>query len=612
MEKRPNPAPVPSHYRAIGDYALIGDGRTAALVSRDGSIDWLCLPQFSSPSVFGALLDSARGGRFRIRPVAPFRVERRYRDGSAVLETIFSTANGRVRLVDFLPLASGRHLLEPTRQLLRLIDGLAGQVELELLFEPRPDYGRGSFVLRPGPGQGVRCEHRNELFLLSADIGPIRPDERHAQARFTVRAGERRALALSYAVHAPAVVPPLREVPWEQAAATARWWRTWSERCGYRGPHWDEVLRSMITLKLLTYSLSGAVIAAPTASLPENPGGQRNWDYRYCWLRDAARTLEAFHYMGYRDEAEGFLGWLLHATRLTHPELQVLYSVFGEARIPEFTLDHLAGHGNARPVRIGNGAWQQLQLDVYGEVVDGAFYYVQSGGRLDRWEKNYLLGFGDVVLERWREPDNGMWEFRGPRRHFTFSKLMCWVVLDRLLTLHRQGHLRVRKADYERGREAIRRAIDTNGFSTRLNSYVGVFGSQWLDASLLLMPHHGYVRGDDPRMRGTYDCLRRHLGVGRVLYRYPPGSDDFPEPEGAFAACSFWAVDYLAHAGRIDEAEAEFEYLLSLGNDVGLFGEEFDADGAPLGNFPQAFTHAGIVTAAIAIERARKVHSTWQ
>lgn len=603
MSADSNPSP------RIEDHALIGDCRTAALVTRDGVVNWLCLPHFSDPSVFAALLDE-QGGHFAITPIGPFRSERRYLDGTAVLETVFETASGRVRLRDLMPIARGGGHLEPQRELLRLLEGLEGEMELAVEFVPRPGYGRWRFHLNERPGMGWVCAYRSDALLLCSDIA-LHADATHRRVhgRVRLRGGVRHVLSLCYADEDPLILPALGEAAAKRCEVTAEWWRRWSGRCVYRGPHAPLVHRSMITLKLLTHTLSGALIAAPTTSLPESEQGMRNWDYRFCWLRDAARTIEAFESMGYHDEAAAFMGWLLHATRLTRPELQVVYHIFGESRLQEMELPHLAGYGGARPVRIGNGAWNQLQLDVYGEVVQAAWYFAHAGGELGRSERSILRAFGEVVCKRWNEPDQGIWEIRGEPRHHTYSKLMCWVALHCLLALEREGHMRVPTQRFAAHAHAIRSAIEQYAYNPALQAYTGMFDSDWPDASLLLMPRYGFETADAPRQRTTYAFLEQRLGAGPLFYRYPPESDGMPGREGTFAACAFWAVDHLARANRLEQAQAHFDALVALANDVGLFAEEYTPDGRALGNFPQAFTHAAVITAALALQEGTQAGS---
>lgn len=601
-------------YAPISDYALIGDCRGAGLVSRDGSLDWLCLPRFDSPALFAALLDADAGGRFRIRPVGAFRAERRYLPDTPIVETTFHCPGGTVILRDLLPVASEgdkARALAPEHEILREVVGLAGEVDLEIRYDPRPDYGRTRPVLRPRGALGLWCAVGGAVLILQSELAltPAR-DGRGASGRARLRAGERAYLSLSYSREAPAVLPPLGVHARARIARSARWWRAWAGRCAYRGPYREAVVRSALTLKLLAYAPSGAVVAAPTTSLPERLGGARNWDYRYCWLRDASFTVRALVALGYDDEATAYLGWLLHATRLTRPELQVLYDVFGGTRLPERELPHLAGYRGSRPVRVGNDACGQLQLDVYGEVVDAAARLTGRGGRLDRDTIRLLDGLGRTVCRRWREPDEGIWEGRAGRSQHTHSKALCWVALDRLIALHEAGQRGLSVALFRRERAALRATIEARGYNARLGSYTQVFDGAALDASLLTLPLYGYLPADHPRMRGTLARILARLGHDDLVYRYDAEADDGLAPgEGAFGVCSFWAVECIARAGDRAAATRAFERLLTRGNDVGLFAEEIDpGTGAALGNFPQAFTHVGLINAALTLAECDAGH----
>jgi GH15 family glucan-1,4-alpha-glucosidase len=592
----------------IGDYAIIGDCRTAALVSRDGSVDWLCLPHFSGPSVFAALLDRERGGCFSIRPVQPFRSTRRYVGGTAVLETTFETASGIVRLLDLMPILDSAGALTPMRELLRAVEGLEGEVELDVLFGPRPNYARAPPRIRARGKLGWACTWSDELFLLrTVDPLQLALDGATVRGRIRVKANQKTYLSLCYAKADIGVIAPLGNLAEERVRSTIKWWTDWSSRCAYDGPHRDAVLRSAVTLKLMTFALSGAVVAAPTTSLPEAIGADRNWDYRYCWLRDAALTMRAFTGLGFRDEAASFLQWLLHATRLTWPELQVMYDVYGRTNLREEELEELSGFRGSRPVRIGNEAHSQVQLDVYGGVIAAAFDYVESGGHLQSDETKLLVGFAKTACEKWREPDSGIWEIRGPKRHYTFSKVMCWTALDCLIKLHERSLARIDVEHFREERDAIAEAIEARGYGTALGSYVSELDGDRLDAALLLMGCLGYKAAGHPRMRSTFDLIQQRLGRDGLLYRYEQGYDGLSSPEGAFGICSFWAVDNLARRGDLAAAERTFEHILSFANDLGLFAEEIDiGTGAALGNFPQAFTHVGLINAAIALASARR------
>jgi GH15 family glucan-1,4-alpha-glucosidase len=604
----PESASAIDDYPPISDYALIGDCRAAGLVSRDGSLDWLCCPRFDSPSIFGALLDARCGGRFRIRPAGPFQTSRRYLPDTNILETTFRTAGGSVVLRDLMPVSSEaekRRALTPDHQVLREVEGVQGAVELEILYEPRPDFGRRPTRLQDRGRLGLWCELKGAAFVLSSELA-VQPtgDGNAASGLVSVGAGDRKYLSFSYSEEAPHVIPPLGDVARQRVERSARWWREWAGRCRYQGPYREAVVRSALALKLMTYAPSGAVIAAPTTSLPERLGGTRNWDYRYCWLRDASFTVRALFALGYNEEAEAFLQWMLHATRLTWPALQVLYDVFGEAHLPEQELAHLQGYAASRPVRIGNDAHGQLQLDVYGEVIDAVSRFARRGGRFDRDTNKLLDGLGHTVSKQWQKPDEGIWEGRAGRFHHTHSKVLCWVALDRLVQMHEAGQVRVCVDQFRADCQKIRSEIEARGYNERDGSYTRTFDGDEMDASLLVLPLYGYVDGRHPRMRSTCDRIREKLGRDGLIYRYEARTDDgLPAGEGAFGICSFWAVECLARGGDLERARRTFERILAYGNDLGLFAEEVDPlNGAALGNFPQAFTHIGLINAALTLD----------
>jgi GH15 family glucan-1,4-alpha-glucosidase len=598
---------APDRYPPIGGYAMIGDCRSAALISREGSLDWLCWPRFDSPSIFAALLDAGRGGRCRIRPTGAFQTERRYLPDTNVVEIIFHTANGSLALRDAMVVMSEedkQNGLTADHEIIREIEGLTGEVEVEIHYEPRPDFDRQAISLERRGGFGVWCHAGRAALILRSDaLLDISDDRRSASTTAHVRAGERLLLSLSYSDDGPAVIPALGSSARDRFERSIQWWRAWAQRCTYNGPHRDSVVRSLLALKLMCFAPSGAVIAAPTTSLPEKIGGERNWDYRYCWLRDASFTVRALLELGYHEEAEAYCGWLLHATRLTWPKLQVVYDVFGKARLPEDELSHFEGYAKSRPVRLGNGAHDQIQLDVYGEVLDAISRLAQDDNFLDRDTVRFLDGFGRTVCEQWHEPDAGIWEGRSEPKHYTHSKVLCWVALDRLVGLHEKYGIDIDVDRYRIERDAIRAEVEGRGYNGRLQSYTQVFDGDALDASLLTSPWYGYIDGNDPRMIATVDRIRERLGHGALIYRYDDDTDDgFPSGEGAFGVCGFWAVDCLARCGDVAQATEAFEQLFGYANDVGLYAEETDAEsGEPLGNFPQAFTHLGLINAALTL-----------
>lgn len=596
-------------YPPIGDYAIIGDCRCAALISREGSIDWLCLPRFDSPSVFASILDRQQGGRFSIRPALPFRAWRCYLDQTTVLETGFETRTGKLRLVDLMPVYPASHNGPlPERAILRLIECLEGKVEVAVEYEPRLDYGRAANRLRAEGQLGIHCQHGGKSLLLRSEIPlEISSDRRRAEGRLVLSANERRFLFLVFADGFPLVVPVLGDAANALVESTLAWWREWSRKCTYEGPFRQEVVRSALTLKLMTYAPSGAVVAAPTTSLPEKVGGIRNWDYRYCWLRDASMTLRAFFRLGYTAEGEAFFSWLTHSTRLTSPRLQVVYSIYGETSLPEREFSHLEGYRNSRPVRVGNSAERQLQLDIYGEVAEAALEFIRREGKLGPDIQRMLHGMGKAVCELWERPDEGIWEIRGGARHHTSSKAMCWVALDRLIKMHAAGHLKGSVEKFARERQKIRQTIEERGVSAATGSYRSGFRGEEVDASLLLLAIHGYTDPGKSRMVATYERIRRELGHDNLFYRYS-SQNGLPPGEGAFALASFWAVEYLALRGgkHLNQAGKDFEQILSFANEVGLYGEEIDAaNGLALGNFPQAYTHIGLINAATALAEAQ-------
>ncbi len=575
----------------IGDYAAIGNCKTLALVSSHGSIDWFCLPDFSGPSRFAALLDQERGGRFAITPRDILRIERAYLDGSNVLRTTFHCRRDVLELTDCIAVDGGdvrdQHDMAPEHEVIRIARCTAGEVEIHANYRPQPGYAKKLQRLASRGRLGWQCTLGSVNFHLLSNFAFTSTVAATLEAVEHLRSGEQREASLSASGHEIAVLAPLGAAIEQRLATTLDWWCKWSAGCSYDGPWRDAVVRSCLALKLLTYSLSGAIAGAGTTSLPESTQSKRNWDYRYCWL--------------------------LHATRVTQPRLEPLYDVYGQAALRQRELPHLRGWRGVGRVRIGNSASTQLQLDVYGEVLLAAHDFVQRGGRLDVYEQCVVAGFARTAAGQWLKPDASLWEIQSGPRHNTYSKLMCWTALDRALALHEQIGLPVDVEHLRREREALRLDIDQHGFDAGLNSYVGYYGGRDADASLLLIPRMGYLAADDPRMLGTLAHIERQLGVDGLLYRYPPGPgyDGVAGCENLFVICCFWRVQCLADLGRTGEARELFERLLKLANPVGLCAEELDDESFALrGNFPQAFSHAGLIAAALALDRAEPATSS--
>ena len=586
-------------YAPIRDYAAIGDGRTVGLVALDGAIDWLCLPDVDSPPVFGRLLDAERGGCFRLEPVERFEATRTYREGSNVLETTFRTPSGAVRVTDALVLAD-RTIGSPMRELIRRIDTLAGRVPMRWSIEPAFDFGRKRFRIEHRRGRVVVQAARDALAVASWGGGDPRIEDDTIQGEFTAEDGRPVVLSLASAHGEPLVlVGP--DQPETALDRTDTFWREWSSRARYDGPWREAVIRSALVLKLLVYAPSGAIVAAPTSSLPERIGGERNWDYRFTWLRDATWTLDMLLTLGYHDEAEAFFWWLMHASRLSQPRLDVLYGIDGGAHLKERVVNGVLGYRGSRPVRTGNGAARQIQLDVYGSVLDGIWRYAGEVGRIDGDTGKEVAKIADYVAKSWSRPDNGIWEVRGEPSHFTQSKAMCWLALHRATQLAGDGVIPDRSGEWNRAAEDAVRFYEERGWDEQLACYVRAPDRREPDASLLTLSVLECVDPRSERMLKTIDAVRRELRAGPFLYRYL-GEDGLPPGEGAFLACSFWLVAALARAERLDEAGELMEELLAAANDVGLYAEEIEpTTGEFLGNFPQGLTHLGLVAAAISL-----------
>jgi len=583
----------------IEDYGLIGDSQTAALVGRDGSIDWLCLPHFDSGACFAALLGEPEHGRWLLRPDATVAATtRRYRPDTLILETDFQTDAGAVRLIDFMTPRDG----EP--DLIRIVEGLRGEVRMHMEFVIRFDYGSIVPWVRKMDDH-IRAIAGPDALSLWTDVA-VEGRGLTTQAEFTVRAGERVPFVLMwYPSHAssPKPVDAMKALD-----DTAAWWKTWCDRRSYEGPWHEQVTRSLITLKALTFAPTGGIVAAPTTSLPECIGGVRNWDYRFCWLRDATYTLYALMIGGYTEEAAAWRNWLLRAVAGDPSSLQIMYGMHGERRLPELELPWLPGYENSRPVRLGNAACTQLQLDVYGEVMDALHLTRRAGleNDADAWALQLaLLGH---LEEAWRQPDEGIWEVRGPRRHFTHSKVMAWVAFDRAVkAVERYGE----SGPVDRWRqlrEEVHAEVCREGFDAERNTFTQYYGSKNLDASLLMIPLVGFLPATDQRVVGTVAAIERELMWDGFVQRYVTKQhiDGLPPGEGVFLACTFWLADNYALQGRRDDAVRIFERLLSLQTDLGLLAEQYDPEQKRLlGNFPQAFSHVMLINTARNLARER-------
>lgn len=577
----------------IEDYALIGDCQTAALVGNDGSIDWLCLPRFDSDACFAALLGGPENGRWRIAPRATVRtVRRRYRGPTLVLETEFETAEGTVAVTDFMPVR------EREPDVVRIVEGRRGVVPMRMELTARFDYGSVvPWVRRTADGLSAIA---GPSALRVRTAVPMHGEDMKTVAEFSVTEGERVPFVLAW--HRSYDEPPEAIDPEAALRSTVSWWEEWSDRCRYDGPRKELVVRSLVTLKALTYGPSGGTVAAPTTSLPERFGGTRNWDYRFCWMRDATLTLLALVNAGYTDEARAWREWLLRATAGEPSELQILYGIGGERRLEEAELPWLPGYEGAKPVRVGNAAHGQFQLDVYGEVCD-ALHVARRAG-LGAAPAGWALEKALVrfVEGAWDEPDEGIWEMRGGQKHFTHSKVMAWVALDRAIKSAEQFGLDAPLDRWRRLRETVHARVCRDGFSERLGSFVQVFGSELLDAALLMIPLVGFLPPEDPRVKGTVAAIEKHLVRDGLVIRYDTAKTDdgLPPGEAAFLPCSFWLADNYALLGQWDKAHELFDRLTGLCNDVGLLAEEYDPVARRLaGNFPQAFSHLALVNTAL-------------
>jgi GH15 family glucan-1,4-alpha-glucosidase len=604
-----------SGFQPISSYGLLADCTSAALVDVDGSIDWLCMPHYDSPAVFARILDP-NAGHWSIAPAGPSTSTRRYLPGTLVIETIFTTATGSVRLTDAMAFAGGQrgHDLgrDAPHEVLRLVEGLSGTVDMTMQLAPRPEYGLVSPLFRMEENGGRTFGGPNQI-AVSAGVA-VEIADSTMRAAFTVSEGERVGFGLHWAsvVSArPMACPPDRIAA--RIEDTVEGWRSWeAEHDVYDGPHRDIVRLSTRVLKGLTFRPTGAIVAAPTASLPEGVGGERNWDYRFSWIRDSSLTLEALYIGACSDEAEEFVSFMTSSAcgRASEGSLQIMYGVRGEHDLSERELAHLRGWRDSRPVRVGNGAWNQTQLDVYGELLNALHVYRGRLGELHPEIQVFVADLADTAARRWREADSGIWEMRGQPRHHLSSKVMCWVALDRAVDLAPSLGEHAKAEQWAAERDRIREAILQRGWSEAKQAYAQSFDADELDAAVLLMPIYGFLPATDERMRSTIEAVARELTEDGMVLRYRNqeglNADGLSGEEGTFAICTFWLVSALAQAGEIERAEALFEQLAGYANDLGLLGEEIETEsGEQLGNFPQAYSHIGFITAAWEIDQAR-------
>jgi GH15 family glucan-1,4-alpha-glucosidase len=583
----------------LEDYGLIGDLRSAALVGRDGSVDWLCLPRFDSPSCCTALLGDERHGYWRLAPADGARATaRRYRPGTLVLETDFETDTGAVRVTDFMPPRG-----DGPPRVMRIVEGLRGRVPMRMELALRPDYASITPWIEAA-SDGAVVTAGPDAFRLTTPV-PLAVGDGSAVAAFAVGEGARERFTLTWHLSYEET-PPVEDAD-SALARTDAWWREWSGRCRYDGPYRDEVLTSLIALKAMTSESTGALVAAPTTSLPEDLGGVRNWDYRYCWLRDSVLALEALLDAGYTEEAVAFRDYLLRVGTGDPAKIQIMYGIGGERRLTEFELPELPGYEGSQPVRIGNAASEQFQLDVYGEVAAVMYLGAERLGRVERrlWPRwRAVIEYVETI---WRRPDDGIWEARGPQRHYTYSKVMAWVVFDRAVRFAERFDLEGPLERWKQVRDEIHAEVCERGYDRERRTFTQYYGSKELDASVLNIPLVGFLPGTDERVTGTIDAVWRELGRDGFVSRYSTAETDdgLAGDEGQFLACSFWLVNALARNGRVDEARGLFERLVGLSNDLGLLAEEYDvARQRQVGNFPQAFSHLTLILAARAISSA--------
>src|SRR6266852_6864806 len=599
MSDRPDSA---SDYKPISDYGVIGDMHTAALVGLDGSIDWYCAPRFDSPSVFAALLDARKGGRFQVSPIEKFTTKQSYEGDTNVLTTSFDSRGGRARLTDFMPCFMEKGELKAFQELHRIVECVDGELGLRIIFQPRLDYARGETTIVE-TREGCSARNQGHQLNLASSVKLNAADKDILTSEFRLSKGQRAIFVLKWGGN-PATMAAKYETS-RKLSRTLSYWKRWVGHVKYQGPYRAHVVRSCLVLKLLQYAPTGAMVAAVTTSLPECVGTLRNWDYRYSWIRDNALSVLALSEAGASREALDYARWLINLRRHSKEKLQIMMGIGGESDIPETTLDHLEGYRRSSPVRIGNAASKQLQLDVYGILADYVYFLHTLGWTTGQVYENLVRYSADQALKEWQSPDSGIWEFRQPKT-FVESTMWCYVALDRAIKIARELGYDEDWQRWEPVRKKIKSQILSEGWSERKKAFTMIFGGEDLDAANLLMPLVGFLPAKDPKMSSTIERIREELSKDDLVYRYKIDDGQMGK-EGAFTVCSFWMVDCLTRLGKLREAEALLTQLTKRSNHLGLYSEEIDPEtGEALGNFPQAYTHMGLITASVHLEEARR------
>lgn len=590
----------------IQDYTVIGNSRSAALISNEGSIDWLCWPRFDSPSLFAHLLDDQKGGRWKIAPASSYKAKRSYCKNTNVLKTIFKTKTGTLVLTDFMPVGLDKDALAPENEIIRIAECAQGSIDVDVLFSPRPNYGLSELQLKNGKRLGLRIEGKELFTLLGLPIFEI--DQNTAHSRLKLKAKERHFFSLTCHSYGPAILHSLEEkIVSKQLKETISWWEKWTKKISYNGPFKEEVIRSALLLKLLSFSPSGAIVAAPTTSLPERLGGKLNWDYRFCWLRDASFICRSLYGLKSNEEGRAFVHWLLYTTKLSRTRLNPLFDVYGRYCGKEKVLKSLKGFENSSPVRINNGACTQFQLDIHGEVIEAISHYIKNNGAITRSLKKDLKSFGKYICSHWTMPDNGIWEARGKKEVHTYSLLMCWVALKQLISMKKILKVSPRwEKKFIETQANISKVIEEDCWNEKIEAYTAIKNGDETAMSLLHLAIHGFIAPDSPRMKKTFKRIVKVLKAAPNFYYR--NQYDIERREGTFNMCAFWVAEYLAiGGGTVKQAKAAFKRAANISNELGLIAEETNPKTKnALGNFPQGLSHVGLINAALAIYKRGK------